>query len=99
MIMSYLPRPDDAKSQTGDNYINERVEIVTTNGTPNAHQTDINAFLVQLRNLPDYTVYIRSVNTHIVSPDALSTDIRHATLKQYTVVHYTLSGPRPVAVV
>ena len=83
--MSYIRFPSDPHPPSGDQSVNELVKIIETNGSALDHQTDINLFLVILRDLDTYVAIVRSIQTHVLK-------ITGPNLEQYSVIRYTLIG-------
>jgi len=83
--MAYLKRTTDNNPASGDQAVNERLQIVSTNDTELVHQVAVNAFLLALKALPDHTVYVRSIVTDNVKTTGPN-------MEQYTTIWYTLVG-------
>lgn len=83
--MTYIHRLTDPTPQIGDQAVNERVKIIYTNSTAQAHQDAINAFLITLRDLTPYIVHVRTIENTVLK-------VTGGVLAQYATIYYSLVG-------
>lgn len=85
--MTYLIRPGDPRPNTQDQFLSEQVEMVFADGiTPVQHESDVNDFLISLREDINHTASIRSIDLQIE-------DIKgNGKLTGITTIHYLLIG-------
>lgn len=85
--MSLLLQPSDPRPNKRDQYLSEQVEMIFADGVPHAtHEADVNAYLVSLRDDPNHTVSIRSIDLQIENITG------GGALTGITTIHYLLIG-------
>ena len=85
--MSYLLTPKDPRPNKSDAFLSEQVKMIEADDIPLAdHETEVNTFLVMLRDDINHTAGIRSVNTQTL-------DLKvNGDIDAVTTIHYLLIG-------
>lgn len=85
--MTLLLQPNDPRPNRNDQKLSEQVELVFADDvTPSAHESDVNAFLVSLRDDINHTVAIRAIDLQIENIT------NQGKLTGITTIHYLLIG-------
>jgi hypothetical protein len=81
--------PNDPRPTVGDQFVSEQVELIfIMNGDVADHQTDINDFLITLREDIEHVAVIREIKTQVISTAG------PISITALTEIHYALYGSK-----